>query len=183
MLKFSEQLIVDCNPWRYGCNGGATSAIVESWMAPSAVRVALASAYPYTATRGRCNTKITRQVYYPTQQVNYMYASTLGASASYIAGLQTGPVVVRVRADTGIWQGYTSGVINNPGCFADSNIWNHAVVIVGTGVQDGLSYWLIRNSWGTSWGESGYVKVAITESGYGICGQMVQGWNIRMRVI
>lgn len=142
-------------------------------MAPKLVKVALASAYPYKATRGTCNTRVKRQPYYPISQTNYFYSATLGTSAAYIAGLAKGPVVVRVRADTSVWQGYSSGVLNNPACYGDSGIWNHAVVIVGTGNQDGLAYWLIRNSWGQYWGEAGYIKVAITESGYGICGQMV----------
>jgi aminopeptidase C len=59
------------------------------------------------------------------------------------------------------------------------------VVIVGIGFDtaSGLSYYLIRNSWGTGWGESGYIRIAMTESGYGICGQHVQGWNITMKTI
>jgi C1A family cysteine protease len=60
---------------------------------------------------------------------------------------------------------------------------NHAVVIVGHSidVNFNLAYWLVRNSWGTGWGEGGYIKIAITESGYGICGDATQGWNIAMK--
>jgi C1A family cysteine protease len=60
---------------------------------------------------------------------------------------------------------------------------NHAVVIVGEGVDatSSLPYWLIRNSWGTNWGEAGYMRLAITDSGYGICGDAIQGWNVAMK--
>ena len=181
-LKFSEQLIVDCNPWRWGCSGGTTSVVVKNWMAPSQVKVALASVYPYVARRNKCNTTITRQQYVPTAQIDYLYSSTNGTSAAYSAALQTGPVVVRVRADTSYWQGYKSGVLNNTACFGTGS-WNHAVVIVGQGVDgaSSLPYWLVRNSWGSSWGENGYIKLAITESGYGVCGQQYHGWSITMK--
>lgn len=151
-------------------------------MAPSSVRVVLASAYPYTSVKKSCNKNLARQIYYPTSQTTYSYSKTLGASATYYAGLQTGPVVIRVRADTAVWRLYKSGVLNDPACYGAGGL-NHAVVIVGhsTDVTSNLAYWLVRNSWGTGWGEAGYIRIAVTESGYGICGLANLGWNIAMK--
>lgn len=50
MRDYSEQMIVDCNPWRYDCNGGVTSYIINNWMGPEAVSNILEQDYPYTAT-------------------------------------------------------------------------------------------------------------------------------------
>ena len=60
---------------------------------------------------------------------------------------------------------------------------NHAVVIVGRGFDAASKrdYWLVRNSWGTGWGEKGYIKIAITKIGFGTCGEAIQGWNIAMK--
>ncbi len=46
---------------------------------------------------------------------------------------------------------------------------NHAMQAVGFGVENGVEYTLIRNSWGTSWGLAGYIKVKLTTSGLGVC--------------
>lgn len=156
-------------------------------MAPKAIRVALSSAYPYLATRRTCNTSVTRQPFYPLSQINYLYndVGNLGNPQVYKDAILKGPIVVRVRADTSQWQNYSSGVLNDPGCYGNSGKWNHAVVIVGVGYDAvaNLDYFLIRNSWGKTWGEAGYIRIAMTASGYGICGQHVQGWNITMKTI
>lgn len=47
---------------------------------------------------------------------------------------------------------------------------DHAVNMVGWGVSDaGKEYWIVRNSWGTAWGENGYIRIAIKDSGNGVC--------------
>ena len=64
---------------------------------------------------------------------------------------------------------YTKGVLNDPGCLKQLN---HAVAAVGYGVDDetGLTYYIIRNSWGAGWGDRGHIKIAVTDKGQGICG-------------
>ena len=47
---------------------------------------------------------------------------------------------------------------------------NHAVLAVGYGVENNQEYWLIKNSWNTSWGDQGYIKLAITSNDAGTCG-------------
>ena len=60
-LKFSEQMIVDCNIWGYDCNGGATAAIIGSWMVPNQVEEVLRADYEYiTAQNPSCNTAAPR---------------------------------------------------------------------------------------------------------------------------
>ena len=66
------------------------------------------------------------------------------------------------------FQFYYSGVMDNPKC--GTNL-DHAVLAVGFGTDEasGLDYWLIKNSWDTTWGDNGYIKLAMVE-GDGICG-------------
>ena len=61
---------------------------------------------------------------------------------------------------------YGGGVFNLSDC---STRLNHAMLAVGYGSDGGIEYWLAKNSWGAYWGESGYVRIQITE-GKGICG-------------
>ena len=78
------------------------------------------------------------------------------------------PNSVAIEADTSYFQSYTSGIMSGTAC--GTNI-DHAVVIVGYGTDatSGVAYWLVRNSWGTSWGEAGYFQVA-QSIGLGVCG-------------
>ena len=64
------------------------------------------------------------------------------------------------RIDPGLLTGlfFLSGVYDEPMC--NSIEVDHAVLLVGYGTEDGLEYWLVKNSWGTSWGEQGYIKMA-----------------------
>ena len=62
-------------------------------------------------------------------------------------------------------QGY---VYNDPACFANQ-ILNHTLVIVGFNLLAPVPYWIARNSWGSAWGDGGYVNMAIT-GGAGTCG-------------
>lgn len=68
-----------------------------------------------------------------------------------------------VEADTD-FQFYSSGILNNPDC---GTSLDHAILAVGFDQNEG--YYIIRNSWGSDWGESGYIRLAIVD-GAGICG-------------
>lgn len=65
-----------------------------------------------------------------------------------------------------VFQSYTSGVLDSTAC---GTSLDHAVLAAGYGVENGLNYWLVKNSWGTSWGDNGYIKLAAVD-GEGICG-------------
>ena len=90
------------------------------------------------------------------------YTQVASSSAAIKSALSLKPVSVAIEADTYIFQTYSSGIITSSAC--GTNI-DHAVVAVGYG----SNYYIVRNSWGTSWGESGYVRIGVTE-GAGTCG-------------
>ena len=65
-----------------------------------------------------------------------------------------GPISIGIDASQG-WQTYESGIVTD--CSYPS--LDHGVLVVGYGTDDGTDYWLIKNSWGTSWGEAGYIRI------------------------
>jgi KDEL-tailed cysteine endopeptidase len=82
------------------------------------------------------------------------------------AALAEAPLAVNLQAST-VFKSYTSGILDDPLC---GNQHNHAVLAVGYGIaDDGQEFWTVKNSWGTGWGEGGYIRMAIVE-GDGICG-------------
>merc|ERR1712129_83482 len=80
-----------------------------------------------------------------------------------------GPVSVSIWASDDDFYFYGSGVYNDPGC--NSVDFDHAVVLVGYGTDNksGLSYWVLKNSWSSHWGEDGYMRIAQHGN---ICGVM-----------
>lgn len=86
------------------------------------------------------------------------------------AAVETGVVSVAIQADKRVFQSYKSGIFDSTLC---GTKLDHATNVVGYGSSEGQEYWIMRNSWGTSWGEEGYMRIAI-ENGAGICGIQMQ---------
>ena len=86
------------------------------------------------------------------------------------AALDQQPLAVAIEADKMVFQTYSSGVLTSSRC--GTNL-DHAVLAVGYGTEDGQDYWLVKNSWNTTWGDQGYIKLAIVD-GAGICGVQQQ---------
>lgn len=81
------------------------------------------------------------------------------------SALQTGPVSVAVEADQSAFQRYSSGILSS-GC--GTNL-DHGVLAVGLNTAEG--YYLVKNSWGSSWGDSGYLKISTSGNVCGITSQ------------
>jgi C1A family cysteine protease len=54
------------------------------------------------------------------------------------------------------------------------------VLLVGHGVENGVAYWIFKNSWGTQYGEMGFVRIGMQENYIGYCGNQFYGWEIEM---
>ena len=95
-----------------------------------------------------------------------------GTSSSAIETcIATAPNAIAVEADTSYFQSYSRGIMTNAAA-CGTNL-DHAVVIVGYGTDSaGTAYYNVRNSWGTSWGEKGYMRLGIQNKGVGYCGEM-----------
>lgn len=149
LTSLSEQMFVDCtrSVGNQGCNGGWPDKTI-GWAASHGVTTE--TAYPYTARDGSC--KSFTPLYKPG-------GVSTGSGESTLAGqLSSQPVSVCVDASGG-FQSYHSGVFSGP-CGTQIN---HAILAVGYT----SSYWIVKNSWGTSWGSSGYIYMA---KGKNLCG-------------
>jgi len=123
--------------------------------------------WPYTATNGTCKT-VTGHV---SATVNNSVAAS--SVAALKAAIEKGPVSVTVEADRAVFQGYKTGVLNSTQCGTQLD---HAITAVGWGTSGTQDYYIVRNSWGTSWGDKGYISIAAV-NGVGICGiQQVSVW-------
>merc|ERR1712183_584404 len=69
-----------------------------------------------------------------------------------------GPVSVAIEADQRCFQSYTSGVLSGTECGVNLD---HGVLVAGYGTENGTEYWLVKNSWGATWGDNGYIKPAV----------------------
>jgi len=123
----------------------------------------LETAYPYKGVDGRCASSKTKAKTFVKSYNNVKSYS----AAQLKAAIAQGPVSVTIEADKSAFQMYTGGVLNTSAC---GTSLDHAVAAVGYGVENGTEYYLVRNSWGSSWGEAGYIKIATQASGAGICG-------------
>ena len=82
------------------------------------------------------------------------------------AAIAKAPVSIAIEADKSVFQQYTSGVITSSACGTSTD---HGVLAVGYGTENGQEYFLVKNSWGPSWGDNGFVKIGVAP-GAGICG-------------
>lgn len=82
------------------------------------------------------------------------------------AAVEKGVVSVAIQADQRVFQLYKNGIFDSTRCGTQLD---HATNVVGYGEEAGQEYWIMRNSWGNTWGEKGYMRLAIVE-GAGICG-------------
>ena len=75
------------------------------------------------------------------------------------------PILVGVSATTIHFLHYSSGILDFPGCSGNDDTSEHYMLLVGWGVDksSGEEYWLLKNSWGTQWGDQGYIRIAIAD--------------------
>jgi C1A family cysteine protease len=165
-ISLSEQQLVDCSAAQgnQGCNGGLMDQAFEYVKSKG---LTTESNYPYTAQDGTCNSaKAAQEAVVIT---GYTDVATNDETQLKAAVAQQ-PVSVAVEADGLDWQFYRSGVMSDA---CGTNL-DHGVVAVGYGhdTASGLDYWKVRNSWGSSWGMSGYVllKRGSTAGSAGECG-------------
>ena len=164
LVDLSEQELVDCatgiSYGSHGCNGGqmegAFKFVIENGQCSL-------SSYPYTAKDGTC------QKCSAVAHITSCSDVKPNDQVSMKAAVAQQPVAVAIEADTRYFQSYSSGILTSSSC---GTSLDHGVLTVGYGEENGQKYWLVKNSWGTTWGDKGYVKIARTESTNdpGICG-------------
>ena len=154
LLTLSEQQLVDCTPNPRKCGGtggcsGATQELAFDYVQRNGISEE--TEYAYNAKENKCEADNKKKV---ATIEDFVKLPENDYNALMTALATVGPVAVSVAAEE--WSFYESGIFNGD-CGATIN---HAVTAVGYGTdEEGNDYWLVRNSWGETWGEKGYIKV------------------------
>jgi len=156
LTVLSPQNIVSCTPNPDQCGGsggcdGATEELAFTYVQQHGITTE--ANWPYYAQTGVCN----QFAHTPVATIEgCIKLKENNSTVLQFAVATVGPISVSVDAST--WSSYKSGIYT--GCDAEkySDI-DHAVLLVGYGTSNGTPYWIIKNQWGTGWGENGYMRL------------------------
>ncbi|XP_010501342.2 PREDICTED: ervatamin-B-like [Camelina sativa] len=151
LVSLSEQQLIDCDVGTYnkGCSGGLMETAFEYIKTNGGL--VTETDYPYTGIEGTCDQEKTKNKVVTIQ--GFKKVAQNEASLQIAAAQQ--PVSVGIDAGGFIFQLYGSGVFTS---YCGTNL-NHGVTVVGYGAEGDQKYWIVKNSWGTGWGEEGYVRM------------------------
>jgi len=154
LTSLSEQELVSCDNAAHGgsdqgCNGGLMDNAFK-WISKNGL--CTESDYPYTSGHGQTGTCQTT-----CQKVVTVTGYTdVPGESGMLAAISKGPVSVAIEADKSAFQLYKGGVLDNAAC---GKKLDHGVLAVGFGTDSGKDYYKVKNSWGATWGESGYIRM------------------------
>jgi len=153
LTQLSMEQIVDCDTSDSGCGGGFPTSAYQ--YVESAGGIDSYSSYPYTAgggSSGSCQFSSSNVV---TDVSSYQSISGESGEYSQLSSSSGGPVSICVDASS--WQNYQGGVLTSCGDNVD-----HCVQLTGYyNYGSSSAYWNVRNSWGSDWGQNGYIWIAI----------------------
>jgi len=163
LVSLSEQQLVDCatSTGNMGCDGGLMDWAFQYIINNNGITTE--ANYPYTAEDGTCNTKASSQI---AATIASFVDVTPYSEDALQAAVSKQPVSVAIEADQEGFQFYSGGVFSGE---CGTNL-DHGVLAVGYGADNGVNFWKIKNSWGASWGENGYIRM-IRGTGSGKPGQ------------
>jgi len=190
-IDLSPQQIASCTPSTgahgcLGCEGGFTEGAYDYLR--SVAGLANAFYIPYrqslteTSTTKACPTALVEAIDGPDERLSggyaavsgYQYATPPCTAGSCLtqdleklaAALETAPISVCVNAGT--WDDYTGGIISGAACAADADLQDHCVMATGFNTAGPTPYWIVRNSWSSTWGEEGYIYLEMAKNTCGL---------------
>ncbi|XP_063831512.1 uncharacterized protein LOC135080730 [Ostrinia nubilalis] len=165
LVSLSEQELVDCDKLDHGCNGGLPDNAYRAIEQLGGLETE--SDYPYEGEDDKCSYNKTLSRVYINGAVNISSNET--EMAQWL--IHNGPISIGINANA--MQFYRAGISHPWKLLCNPNNIDHGVLIVGYGIKDyplfhkRLPYWIVKNSWGSGWGEEGYYRVY---RGDGTCG-------------
>jgi len=156
LVSLSEQDLMDCSVslGNQGCNGGDMDSAFQYVINNKGIDTE--ASYPYKATGpNKCQFK-------PADigaTITGFHDVKSGSESDLLDAVNKQPVSVAIDAAHQSFQMYHSGVYYEPTC--SSTRLDHGVLVVGYGTDDsGVAYWIVKNSWGSSWGNAGYLNMS-----------------------
>jgi len=163
LQSFSEQDLVDCvknvkipgqsDTCCDGCQGGLMDYAFQYMIDSQKGTDDTEQSYPYKGRNGECKFS-TSSAFKDAKVTGFVDLKTEDELVDATANI--GPISVAVNANL-FWQLYHGGILNPIAC--DGKKLDHGVAVVGYGTDKGQDYWIVRNSWGTVWGEEGYARL------------------------
>jgi len=157
LISLYEQNLVDCSSQygNHGCNGGLMDYAFQYIKENKGIDTE--TSYPYKGKMQRkCGFKRSTV---GAEDTGYVDLKEGDEDALKVAVATQGPISVAIDAGHRSFQMYKSGVYNEKECSSEN--LDHGVLVVGYGTDpDHGDYWIVKNSWGTSWGEDGYIRMS-----------------------
>lgn len=158
---FSPQEVVSCSELAQGCEGGFPYLIAGRYAQDFGV--VEEKCYPYLGRDSKCKASSDMCARYYSTDYKYVggYFGACNEDEMMMDLVTNGPVSVAFEV-TADFEHYKSGIYHTTGLRDSFNPWqatNHAVLVVGYGVEEGVKYWTVKNSWGESWGEKGFFRI------------------------
>lgn len=163
LVKLAEEQIKDCDPQSDGCDGGLEEYAFEY---AEKHKIVTEAEWRYKPRKEKCKSTAESE---GIVGVTSFHRVKKDSVAQLKAAVAKQPTCIGVDADKDAWQFYSGGILDTKKCGTSQD---HAVTAVGYGVEKGKQYLLVRNSWGTSWGERGYIRLAFDKDGKGTCGSL-----------
>ncbi|KDP26711.1 hypothetical protein JCGZ_17869 [Jatropha curcas] len=163
LVSLSEQELVDCSSANHGCDGGLMEQAFK--FIKKIGGITAETTYPYTARDGSCDSN---KMNAPVVQIDGYEMVPENDENALMKAVANQPVSIAIDAGGKDMQFYYEGVFTGD-CGTELN---HGVALVGYGTTlDGTKYWIVKNSWGSDWGENGYIRMERgIDAEEGLCG-------------
>jgi C1A family cysteine protease len=162
LISLSEQQLMDCSTAQgnQGCNGGLMDNAFQ-WVIKNG-GITGDKDDSYKGKQGSCSSSLPKRV-----SIKGFKDIPVGDENSLLQAVNLGPVSIAIEADQFVFQFYSGGVLDDKSCGTQLD---HGVLIVGYGndAASGKDYWTVKNSWGASWGEAGYIRLARNKNTCGL---------------
>jgi cathepsin L len=150
LWNLSEQNLIDCATTCSGCDGGSAAQAFAYVLAAQGGAFCSAASYPYTGVQQTCAFATADNA---TSMIGYKHPESPTEDALAACIFNYAPYACAIDASHTSFQLYSSGIYDEPDC-SSTNV-DHGVLCVGFAVD----YWIVKNSWGTAWGEKGYIRM------------------------
>tara|TARA_Y100000817_G_C16861180_1_gene545856 strand:+ start:3651 stop:4487 length:837 start_codon:yes stop_codon:yes gene_type:complete len=169
LYNLSEQELIDCSDsyGNQGCKGGSMN-LAYKYIIDNGLCANLS--YPYVAQNNICQKNNCESIV----KISDYSQVTVNNEKALKRSLYKRPISVAIQANKRSFQMYQSGIYSDLDCGTQLD---HGVLLVGYGYDllNNMDYWIVKNSWGPSWGENGYIRILRnTEDERGLCGIAMQ---------